>query len=250
MPYAAKSNRSRKYGAKKGLKYYKKAFKSRRGISKRSALVSLIKKVSLSKVETKHTHFLLENQQLYHNQGYIKLKLLETSQGIADTQTGSSFYAARVGDQLVARGIGFKIWIANKLDRPNVMYRLIVFKYQSGTVPSSSSIFVGANGNRMMDDLDREYITPVYQKIFNLQVGYSAYAYGAIPDQNYGREAHKYVSFYIPLKNKTINYTDGSTVPKFIDYGFRIVPYDSFGTQETDIVGSMNFQYKFYFKDP
>jgi len=250
MPYARKSNSSRKYGAKKSLKYYKKAFKSRRGISKTKSLVSLIKKVSLQKVETKHTHFIVNDQQLYHNNGYIKLKLLDTSQGITDTQTGTTFYAGRIGDQIVARGISIKLWVANKLDRPNVMYRIIVFKYQSATTPTSTSIFTGANGNKMMDDIDREYVTPVYQKIFNLQMGFSASVQAAIAGDTEGREAHKYLSFYIPLKNKVIQYTDGSTIPKFIDYGFRIVPYDSYGTLETDIIASMSFQYKLYFKDP
>lgn len=249
MPYARKSYSARKYGARKGVKYYKKAFKSRRGISKRKSLVSLIKKVALSKVETKHTHFLIQDQQLYHNNGYIKLNLLNTTQGIEDNQTGTTFYAGRVGDELVARGISIKIWIANKLDRPNVMYRLFVFKYQSLTTPTSTTLFTGANGNRIMDDIDREYITPVYQKIFNLQVGFSQSSVSGT-DTLYGREAHKYVSFYIPLKNKTIKYADRSNIPKFIDYGFRIVPYDSYGTPETDIIASMNFQYKFYFKDP
>jgi len=247
----AKSYSSRKYGARKSRKNYKRPFKkSKYGISKRQALVSLIKKVSLSQVETKHTHYVIENQQLYHNSGYIKLNLLNTTQGVADNQTGSTFFAGRVGDEVIARGLSFKIWVANKSDRPNVMYRLIVFKYQSLTSPTSSAIFTGANGNKMMDDIDREFVTVVYQKIFQVQLGFSA-----IPDplqagDQDGVEAHRYLSFYIPLKNKRIVYADQSNIPKFIDYGFRIVPYDSYGTLETDIISSMAFQTQFYFKDP
>jgi len=239
---------------RKSYKKGKKPVKSGRRISKktngRKSLVSLIKKVSLKQSETKHTHFIIENQQLYHNNGYIKLNMLNTTQGIADNQTGSSFFAGRIGDEVIARGISLKIWVANKDDRPNVMYRIIVFKYQSLTSPTSTNIFVGANGNKMMDDLDREYITPVYQKIFNLQMGFSAYADPAQAGDQDGAEAHKYISAYIPLKDKKIVYSDESNLPKFIDYGFRIIPYDSYGTLETDIIASMAFQFKFYYKDP
>jgi len=238
---AFRRNLKKKYGAKK------KVYRKGRRATGTKKLVSLIKKVSLRNVETKHTHYLIENQNLNHNSGYLKLKLLETTQGVADTQSGTSFYASRLGDEVIARGLSIKLWLANKKDRPNVMYRIIVFKYQSLTTPTSSSIFVGANGNKMMDDIDKEYITPVYQKIINLNM-----ATTQIIDASpwVGREPHLYKSFYIPLKNQKIKYTDGSTVPKFIDYGIRIIPYDSYGTLETDTIASMAFQYKFYFKDP
>jgi len=228
---------------------YKKKTYVKKGISKRSSLVSLIKSISLKNSETKYTHSIDENRNMNHNSGFLYTNLLRTSQGIGDPGTGTSAFSARIGDEVIARGISIKLWIANKLDRPNVMYRLIVFKYQSQTVPTSTALFKGANGNRIMDEVDKEYITPVYQKIFNLQVGYSAYATGTAGDTD-GREAHTYKQIWIPLKNKRIHYVDAGSLPKFIDYGFYIVPYDSYGTLTTDNISSVSFQYKFYFKDP
>lgn len=186
MPQLSRFKKYVKRNAKKPAKRFVKKVVRKANTQR---LVNLIKKVSLKNSETKYTHYLIENQDMNHNSGYLKLNLLQLTQGTADTQSGTSFYACRIGDEVIARGIGFKLWIANKKDRPNVMYRVIIFKYQSGTVPSSSAIFVGANGNKIMDDIDREYVTVVYQKIFNLQVGYSA----SVSDGSstaYNREAH------------------------------------------------------------
>jgi len=222
----------------------------RKGFSKRKSLVSLIKSISLKNSETKYTHSIDENRNMNHNSGFLYSNLLRTSQGISDTGTGANAFAMRIGDEVIARGISIKLWIANKLDRPNVMYRMFVFKYQSQTVPTSTALFKGANGNKIMDEIDKEYISVVYQKIFNLQVGYSATVNAATPGDTDGREAHTYKQIWIPLKNKRIHYVDSGSIPKFTDYGFFIVPYDSYGTLTTDNISSMTYQYKFYFKDP
>lgn len=213
------------------------------------SLVSLIKRVSLKNSETKYTHAVVENININHNSGNIRNGLLYCTQGITDTGTGASSYSNRIGDEVIGRGLSIKLWISNKLDRPNVMYRMFVYKYQSLSIPSSTSLFKGTTANRIMDDLDKEYITIVYQKIFNLQVGYSAAPSAAAGDTD-GREAHTYKQIWIPLKNKSIKYADGGSVPKFHDYGFFIVPYDSYGTLSSDNIASFQFQYKFYFKDP
>jgi len=249
MVYVRKGAGSRKYGAKKGSKNYKKSYKSKSGISKRSALVSLIKKVSLQQVETKHAHFSAENYQLFHNSANINGASLYLTQGVGDNGSGTNNNAMRIGDEVIGRGIAFKFWIANKLDRPNVMYRLMIFKYTRDTPLSLGNLLKGAISNNIMDDANTEKIDIVYQKIFNLQVGYSAAATGTAGDTD-GREAHRYLKCYIPLKNRKIHYNDGGTDPKFFDYGFALIAYDSYGTLITDNIGSFAWERKFYFKDP
>lgn len=209
----------------------------------RKSLVNLIKRVSLRNVETKSVHKIQENININHNSGSIHTNLLRTEQGITDTDTGTATYSNRLGDEITARGISIKLWIANKRDRPNVMYRMFVFKYSVGSIPSAASLFTGANGNRIMDNLDTETISIVYQKVFNLQNNVS------FSDANHTREAHTYRKIWIPLKNKKIVYTNGGNQPKFNDYGFFIVPYDSYGTLTTDNIASYAFEYQFYFKD-
>lgn len=234
---------------KSGKKNFKKSGKrlSKRTY-KKGSLVSLIKKISLRNVETKTTHQIGENLQLYHNTPNIRFALLRTSQGTGDSDTGLNSYAARIGDEIMARGISIKLWIANKLDRPNVMYRLVVFKYESSVTPTATLLFKGANPNRMMDNLNKEVITVVYQKIINLQTALSA-AGDAAGNPFVGKECHTYRKIWIPLKNKKIHYNDGGQVPKFIDYGFAIIPYDSYGTLTTDNIASFAWEYNFYFKD-
>lgn len=225
------------------VKYHKR-------LTKQRGLVNLIKKISLKQMETKSVHKIEENVNINHNVGYIYTNLLKTSQGVTDTDTGATSFSNRLGDEIVARGLSIKLWVATKFDRPNVMFRIGVFKYQAGSIPTLAQIFTGANGNRMMDKLDNEYITIVYQKIFNLQVGFSSYLNSASnANAQGGREAHTYRKIWIPLKNKKIVYNNGGSVPKFIDYGFFIVPYDSYGTLTTDNIASFAYEQQMYFKD-
>lgn len=228
-------------------KTYKKKAGSR---SKTASLVKLIKKVSLKNSETKYVHVSAENNNMYHNTPFIVNSLVNTQQGIGDNGAGTTVLTSRIGDEVVARGISIKLWIANKLDRPNVMYRVIVYKYQSFSQPVGSVMFKTGTGNKIMDDIDKEYISPIYQKIFNLQVGYSAFPNPTINGDQDGREAHRYIQLWIPLKNKKIHYADASAIPKFTNYGFTLLPYDSYGTLTTDNISSFSYQYKFYFKDP
>lgn len=218
--------------------------------AKHQSLVKLIKSVSLKNAETKYTHFTGENVNMNHNGGNIQTSLLSTLQGIADTGTGSSFNQCRLGDEVIARGISLKFWISNKSDRPNLTYRLIVFKYQSQSIPSSASLYKGAIGNRIMDDIDKEFITPVYQTIFKIRMGFSATPSNLVNGDQDGKEASVYKQIWIPLKNKRIHYADGGSLPKFINYGYHLVPYDSWGTLSSDSVASYAYQIKFYFKDP
>lgn len=236
------------------LKLRKKTFKKvsrkivRKSKTSNKKLIALIKSVSLKNVETKTTHSLAENLQLYHNTPNLRFAFLRTSQGTSDTDTGANYYANRIGDMLMARGISIKLWIANKLDRPNVMYRLVVFKYQSTTTPTGAIAYVGANPNKMMDNLNKEVITPVYQKIINLQTALSASG-DAAGNPFVGKECHTYRKIWIPLKNQKIIYDNGGQVPKHYDYAFMITPYDSYGTLTTDNIASYAFEYHFYFKD-
>jgi len=245
MAYTRKPATRKIYRKKTGVKKVAK----RTSTTSQKSLVALIKKVSLKQCETKTCHSIAENLQLYHNVPHIRFSLLRTSQGITDADTGTNSYSNRIGDEIVARGIAIKLWIANKLDRPNIMYRLVVCKYESSITPTSSLIFKGANPNKMMDNLNKEKITIVYQKIFSLQTGMSA-AGDAAGNPFVGKECHTYRKIWIPLNNKKVLYDDGGQVPKFTDYLFTITPYDSYGTLTTDNVASYAFEYNLYFKDP
>lgn len=248
----------------RSLGYYKKRWSSKKPTKKRGLkkgavkragtkrLVNLIKKVSLRSSETKMAYTIVENNQLYHNVANIKQDMLYTTQGITATDTGTSSYSNRIGDEVIARGLSLKFWFANKFDRPNVMYRLVVFQYTSGDTVTSNDVFLSATANFMLKDYNTAKIKVLYTKTFNLQVGSTLTANSDTAwTSAYGREAHKLIKVWIPLKNKKLKYQgDLSGIPKWTDIGFAVVPYDSYGTLTTDNIASYAYHSKFYFKDP
>lgn len=242
-PYSKKTYSKKVYPKKSvARKVYKPKGRSTK------SLISLIKNVSLKQSETKNTIYTIENQQLNHNVGLMTYNFLNTLQGVGDNTGTTSNKTMRVGDEVIGRGISIKVWVANKLDRPNVMYRVFCYKYQDKYPPPTiGDLFKNQLGNRMMDDLNTEKYTIVYHKRFNLQTGFDASASGTTFS---GKEAHKFLSIWIPLKNQRIKYNDSEEAPKFFNYGFCLVPYDSYGTLVSDLISSMAINVKFYFKDP
>lgn len=218
--------------------------------AKRKSLVNLIKKVSLKQAETKTAFSINENNQLYHNTVSIRQDLLYTGQGITDANNGTSAFNNRLGDTVIGRGVSIKLWLANKKDRPNVMYRIVVFRFTSGDTVTANDIFYSGVANFMLKDYNTEKVKILYSKVVNLQVGASQTPTDG-QNINYGKEAHKLIKIWIPLKNKKVVYeSDNSGTPKWSDIGFCVVPYDSYGTLTTDNIASMSYHTKFYFKDP
>lgn len=239
------------YRAKKASRYRLKrrslVLRKTRGITTKK-LGRMIKSISLKQCETKNTHQIEEDIDIYHNLQTIKTNLLYTRQGIGDINSGTSSYASRIGDKVVARGLQFKFWFANTKDRPNVMYKIIFFKYYTQGTPPTSVFKSQGTSNIMIRDLDNEKLKVIKVKQFNLQVGNSSGYYNGSWGE---REAHKYMKYYLPLKNRQVTYiADDSGTPRNVDYGFCVCAYDSFGTLQTDIVGTFAYNVKFYFKDP
>jgi len=242
--------------ARKGLRIKKRSFKKvtrkvvgSAGISKgNKALVSLIKKVSLRPVETKHTHNIDENLQLYHNTPYYIYENLRTEQSVADNNNGTSNFSCRVGDEVIARGLSYKFWFANKLDRPNVMYKIVFFELRSTSVPSGGAPYSSQGAtNYMIRDLDTEKFKIIRTVKFNLQTSAQKLVTG---DTFGGAEGHRAVTVWLPMNNRKIKYENGTSTPRFTDIAFTVVCYDSFGTLLTDNIASFAVCRKFYFKDP
>lgn len=230
---------------KRGGSFKKRAV----SLARRKRLVKLIKNVSLKSAETKNTHFIYENLNLYHNVPTVGSGYLATTQSVGENNTVvPSNIACRIGDKVVARGVSFKFWLANKLDRPNVMYKIVFFKYQSAYSPvASDPYYQQGTTNYMIRDLDVEKFKVIKVLRFNVQTSAQRIT---STDTFQGAEGHKPVSVWIPMKNRQIVYENGSQTPKFENLGFSIVAYDSYGTLTTDNIASFAYNMKFYFKDP
>lgn len=243
-----KYSKGRKTGMK-ALKRGKSNLKRLVAKAKTKSLVKLIKKVSLNTQETKDTHTIVENTQLYHNTPAYHVGLLKLRQGMGDAETGTQQLAKRIGDEIYARGLSLKMWFANKLDRPDILYKLIVFKYRADTTINAGDPYHSqGTANFMIRDVNTEKFKIV--KVKNFRICTSAQRI-TLTDVFNGAEGHRAVKMWIPI-NKKIKYDETSSngeTPKLMDYGISVVCYDSFGTQLTDNIASFAINFKLYFKD-
>lgn len=233
----------------------KKAFKPRRRrrfYRKGKTLEQKIKAITLKQCETKLSPDFEENIQLYHNRTVFNTGHLITKQGVTDPAGfGTTELRNRVGDEIVARGIKYKFWLSNKLDRPNVMYFLYIFSYNPKVTVSEAVFWRGTDGNggvmnRMIDSPNPERVTILKRIMVN--PAYTA-NFSTVDVQ---KEKSCYKEFYLNLKNRKITYDgDNTELPKGKDIGWAIVAYDAYGTiAPSNLIASMAFSKTLYFKDP
>ena len=119
------------------------------------------------------------------------------------------------------------------LDRPNVMYRTIVTKLPKDmeAVSLPSDFMEGVIGNNMLDNVNTEKSTPVYQKLIRPQAG----DFPLEPIASLKKRS-TYHAFTIPLKDRKMKYENGTTFPKEQRDTYRIcvITYDAYGTATTD----------------
>jgi hypothetical protein len=235
------------YQRKRGAKKVKKST----GLKN---LANKMKTIALKQCETKVASDTAENLQLTHNGTYFKNNFFFTSQGTADPQGLDSAPRSRIGDEIIARGIKFKWWLSNKGDRPNVMYHIYVFYYNTLETPTVSTFWRGTDGvggtmNRMLDNPNPDRVKVLKKLIVNSKSQYLGVQ--TTDNASFDREHSQLRELYISLNNKKIVYRrDSSGVPKGWDLGFAVVPYDSYGTLITDNIASFAWSSTFYFKDP
>lgn len=237
---------------------YKKSRRASGKYSRTGAFAARVKKVLMKTAETKELTFGFENQQLYHNTGvstyiYAAPILFNTwnliSQGTGEQQ--------RLGKEIYPRGFSLRLWIANKLDRPNVMYRLIVCilpKTWNNARVTTGSIDIaegathgGACGNYMVLPVDVEKgIKVLYDRVFNCQTGTSGTLVGPA-----NKESHIYKKLWIKSKrnNKCIFESNGAQDIVNKPMAVYLIPYDSYGTLTTDNIASCAGMCKLYWKD-
>lgn len=248
----------RKYSRRK----FRKSRRGKYGRKSRRTFKSRVMKILNRKVETKYFDQGVENVNLYHNIGYSPtLPTIGTQPGSLidlfnpwqDIGQGTG-RQSRIGDRINPRGMSIKFWLANKDDRPNVMYRIMVVrcpKTVSNTIVTYNNINPfqpvnqGSVGNTMIMPLDKDQgYRALYDRVFNLQVGNSAS--GATL-----REAHKLVRLFIKRKNSKPIVYDQSVGGPIVNNPLLVyvIPYDSWGTPTSDRIASVAYYCRLYFKD-
>ena len=205
--------------------------------ARQQSLVKMIKSIALGQAETKRIITAQENQNVYHNTPGILYNLLATSQ--SNSQSG------RIGDEVIAQYLKLKLWLSNKSDRPNVMWRVIVYCPRPGT--SIIDWQSGSATNRILAVVDTDKLNLKSQKILNPPPGdYSIESGAAL------KERSRYLALNINVKGQKVSYfTDNDTVPKLQKHNIcvAIIAYDAYGTLITDNIASYAYSYEFYFKD-
>lgn len=232
---------------RKTFQKYSPYAKKRGRPTTKKGLVKLIKNVSLSTVETKY--FVLSGQdlQLQHNGGagpsYNRItNLLGSSQGTAQEN--------RVGDEVIAKGLSIRLWLSNKLDRPNVMYRIIVYSgpRDQAAIASPNNFFEAHTTQKMLDMINTDKYKVIRSKIIQPFAGDYSLESGAT-----NKEHSKLVKFYIPLNNRKVLYgNDNEDLPTDNKncISVAIIAYDAYGSLTSDTIASFAYLTKFYFKDP
>lgn len=178
--------------------------------------------------------------------------MLATTVGGADGQ--------RIGNKLYAKNLNIKLWLSNKADRPNVMYRIMVIRgnknnmaygpypTHTGTALKGLPYFWDADGNtknNMLRDVNRGKYHVVYEKVVQPFGGDYSIESGATQ-----KEHSRLVNINIKL-NKTITYDESDlTYPEGENvYSMMIVPYDAYGTGQLDNIASCSFRTNFSYTD-
>lgn len=224
-------------------------------------------------VETKESQLRTQvDYGYYHNSLAVindfngsPLNMFNIGQGVLDQGTGGGPGNNRIGDQITVKGVLFKLFIENALNRPRVFYDIMLVKTAKGDTITTANFYKNNAGNKMIDMIDKERFTVLARKRFTVSASNPAASLASIPGGapeeievgglfNAGM-ATKTVNIYVPGRKfgrgGNITYENGSVSQlKFFDYRWVMMVYDWYGTPTTSIVGRINEAYaKIYFKD-
>lgn len=244
--------------------------KSRRGKygrrARRQTFKQRVKRIVMKAAETKYTTIGFENVALWHDVGNLAGPRTEQAAIFFNPWSYVSqgtLSKNRIGDIVMPRGIAINLWLANKLDRPNLMYRVMVVvlpRSIQGTVPTYNNVDLfkavdnGVNNSTLMAEVDKEKVLKVlYDKVIRNEAGVSAISTGtqAVPSANFrGAEKHALIKIWIKAKKqKNIQYINNTNEHRNNFLSLYVIPYDSFGTLQTDNVASCSWNAKLYWKD-
>ncbi len=213
----------------------------------------IAKQETLRLAETKVISRQTENLQLYHNVPVLTLGggyLKQLGQGVFSSpdQTNST---CRIGNEILLTGLNVKFWLSNKSDRPNCMYRLIMYSHPVGQIQTTLTQFSwtgsGSLPNCMLLRANTNNIRILDQKIIFSSSNYAV-------DANNHERSQLCTLNYRPKGGRKIKYDDtqggtGASTPKDFDITVVIACYDAYGTLTTDNIASFATNYSMQFKD-
>ena len=96
--------------------------------------------------------------------------LLATTQGVTDP--ANTHIQNRIGDQITFKGIQIKMMVELNERYSDVTYRIFLVKSAKGDNPTTSGLFWnGLSGNKMLDTVNTERYTILFQKWGKIKAG-------------------------------------------------------------------------------
>lgn len=226
--------------------------KPRRKIAKTtkvSTVKTLIRKALRKEIEVKKSNYTsTDGVEIGHN-SFMQLdnQLLTTTQGNADPAAAQIYN--RVGDQVTYKGMQIKMMLELNERYSDVTYRIFLVKSSKGDNPTTSGLFWnGLSGNKMLDTVNTERYTIMFQKYGKIKAGNfggqtastGALLGGGLFDVGgtnvnlYSRQT-KIVTFNLSpklMKLGKITYDGNGNAQKFFDYTLFIYAYSNYTTSE------------------
>lgn len=251
MPGVKRKASKSSYGSKraKSAPYTRKRY--RYGAKGSGTIAKLVRKSIIRMAEPKYKLYSHGKFELYHNSGspasgqilnYFPLNGAPQmpTQGVGDNQ--------RNGDRINSSGIQVKMLFGQKADRPNVTFKVVFFSMRQGYAPTYSEFLENSTGNCMLDSVNTDNVTVLYQKIIKAPV-WGSFAL-ATNNTLLAREYTFFKKFWIPRKMEYKFTADGGTIhsDKFISCA--VFAYDAYGSLITDNIGYFQAWTKFAYRDP
>lgn len=218
-------------------------------------------------IETKHSNTTSpDGTEIYHN-NFVTLtsKVLKTTEGVQDPTIFNSLN--RIGDKINVKGVKIKMMVELNERYSDVSFRLMVVRCARGDTPTRATLFNGLSGNKMIDTINSERYTVLFQKYFKMRAPNSG-TIGALNSaggigsgindeytQNVFSRGTRVISAWIPgtkfSRTGVITYNNATEDPKFFDYHALLYAYSNYSTdQDLYYVGRVNDYIQIlYFKD-
>lgn len=237
------------------------------------SLAAKVKKIQLRNCETKFscrmqdtytaaTQLFIQNNQTL----MIANNLLGTTPGSNNPSGFNESTENRVGDEIIAKGIRFSVWVESVSDRQNTRFGVVCFKYNPQIATAgggaayalnseiSKVFWRGTDGDggdmlRFIDQPNPEKVTVLkHIKLSNSSANYYENVGSTPPDRQNNTHC---VNFYVPLKNLKVKYRrDTLAIPQWKDIGLALYAFNQSTALSSDNVGVFSVSSRLYFKDP
>lgn len=206
--------------------------------------------------ETKYYDDALDNVPLNHNVGFFTglvpyVGSIPWFYNIWRNISPGPLRDQRIGDKISPVGISMKLYIENAVDRPNVMFRLIVCvlpKEYNGTVtsPNFNPFQSMATGNRMLlpPDMDKG-VKFLYDRVIRAPAGVQRTEGGT-----YEKRINLLKKLWIKSKKGSV-ITFNQALQQIVNrpLALYVIPYEAYSTSQESTVSFLSGMARLYYKD-